>query len=63
MRLGKMKLDVRMVRDPAPYWPIGSANLFFRRTTDRYGPKGTIGHNPGYMKVKRDPASGRWAKV
>ena len=35
-------------------WPIGSENLMFRRTTDRYARKGTISSNRGYLSVKRN---------
>ncbi len=36
--------------------PIGSQNLLFRRTTDRYAAKGTISSNRGYLKVSRSTA-------
>ena len=44
-------------------WPIGSSNLFFRRTTNRWGKKGTMSGNTGYLRVKRDAATGRFAKI
>ena len=44
-------------------WPLGSNKLFFQRTTDRYGRKGTFAHNPGYMRVKRDGESGRFVAI
>lgn len=36
--------------------PIGSQNLLFRRTTNRYAAKGTISSNRGYLKVSRSTA-------
>lgn len=44
-------------------WPIGSQNLMFRRTTDRYSKKGTISSNRGYLSVKRNAKTGRFAKI
>ena len=44
-------------------WPIGSINLMFRRTTDRYAKKGTISSNRGYLSVKRNSKNGRFAKI
>ena len=44
-------------------WPIGSTNMFFRRMTDRYGKKGTISSNQGYMRVKRNAKTGQFAKI
>ena len=40
--------------------PIGSKNLLFRRTTDRYGKKGTISSNRGYLRISRDIRTGRF---
>jgi hypothetical protein len=36
--------------------PIGSKNLMFRRTTNRYARKGTLSSNRGYLKVSRSIA-------
>lgn len=44
-------------------WPIGSENLMFRRVTNRYAKKGTISSNRGYLSVKREAKSGRFAKI
>lgn len=33
--------------------PIGTENMMFRRTTNRYKRKGTISNNRGYMAVSR----------
>ena len=34
--------------------PIGSQNLMFRRTTNRYGKRaGTLSSNRGYLKISR----------
>ena len=50
--------------------PIGDENIYtrfsdgamaFKRTTNRYAPKGTISHNKGYMCISRDSANGRFA--
>ena len=40
--------------------PLGSKNLFFRRTTSRYAKKGTISSNRGYMRIARDLQTGRF---
>jgi len=40
--------------------PIGNKNIFFRRTTNRYAPKGTISHNKGFMNVSRDGLNGQF---
>ena len=40
--------------------PIGSENLLFRRTTNRYAQKGTISANHGYLKVSRDAKTGKF---
>lgn len=40
--------------------PIGDENILFRRTTARYGVKGTFHSNAGFWKVGRDPKTGRW---
>jgi hypothetical protein len=40
--------------------PIGNKNILFRRTTNRYGKKGTISHNVGYFYVSRDAETGRF---
>ena len=34
--------------------PIGRKNLQFRRTTDRYAPKGTFSSNQGYLSVSKN---------
>lgn len=44
-------------------WPIGSQNLLFRRTTDRYAKKGTLSSNRGYLSVKRNSKTGRFASI
>ena len=45
-----------------PY--AASTNLMqFRRVTSRYGRKGTFSGNHGYMRVRRDPATGKFAKA
>jgi len=37
--------------------PIGSQNLMFRRTTNRYGKRiGTLSSNRGYLKISRSIA-------
>lgn len=40
--------------------PIGFEGLYHIRTTDRYGKKGTVSHNVGYLKVYRDATTGRF---
>lgn len=40
--------------------PIGDHNLMFLRTTDRYGQRGTVTHNLGYLRVYRDIKTGRF---
>lgn len=40
--------------------PIGFEGLYHIRTTDRYGKKGTVSHNVGYLKVYRDTKTGRF---
>tara|TARA_R110000737_G_scaffold238057_1_gene250334 strand:- start:702 stop:923 length:222 start_codon:yes stop_codon:yes gene_type:complete len=49
--------------------PIGDENIYtrfsdgemaFKRTTNRYAPKGTISHNKGFMNVSRDGVDGRF---
>ena len=42
--------------------PIGSENLMFRRTTNRYSRKGTWSKNRGYLKVSRVLKSGRFTE-
>lgn len=42
--------------------PIGSKNLMFRRTTNRYARKGTLSSNRGYLKVSRNLINGEFAK-
>lgn len=42
--------------------PVNKNNLYFARTTDRYGKKGTISHNVGYLMVYRDAKTGRFQK-
>ena len=34
-----------------------------RRTTNRYGRKGTFSTNIGFMVVRRDPSTGRFASA
>lgn len=39
-----------------------TTTMQFRRKTRRYGkPVGTFSSNHGYLRVRRDPASGRFA--
>ena len=39
-----------------------TADMQFRRRTRRYGkPVGSFSSNHGYMRVRRDPASGKFA--
>jgi len=39
--------------------PIGSQNLMFRRTTNRYGKRiGTLSSNRGFLKISRSMAPG-----
>tara|TARA_R100001463_G_scaffold24341_1_gene58037 strand:- start:832 stop:1053 length:222 start_codon:yes stop_codon:yes gene_type:complete len=49
--------------------PIGDENIYtrfsdgemaFKRTTNRYAPKGTISHNKGFMNVSRDGLNGQF---
>ncbi len=40
--------------------PIGSKNLMFRRTTNRYATKGTLSSNRGYLKISRNPSNGQF---
>ena len=42
--------------------PIGDENILFRRTTHRYGQKGSFSDNLGYWKVSRDATTGRFTK-
>lgn len=44
-------------------WPIGSQDLRFIRTTDRYDDKGTISNNRGYLKVMRDMSTGQFRSI
>ena len=44
-------------------WPLGSENLMFRRTTDRYARKGTMSSNRGYLSVKRNAKTGQFVKI
>ena len=44
-------------------WPIGSENMMFRRVTNRYARKGTLSSNRGYLSVKRNAKTGRFAKI
>ena len=65
------KWNLEMVRDAMGRfrrqrpvsWPLGSNKLYFQRTTDRYGRKGTFAHNPGYMRVKRNGENGRFVSI
>ena len=34
--------------------------MAFKRTTNRYAPKGTISHNKGFMNVSRDGLNGQF---
>ena len=61
---GKVKVMVTIkIESTGKDWPIGSENLMFRRTTDRYARKGTISSNRGYLSVKRNLRTGRFAKI
>ena len=42
--------------------PVRDSNLFFTRTTDRYGKAGTMSHNVGYLMVYRDAKTGRFQR-
>jgi len=42
--------------------PIGDERILFRRTTGRYGQKGSFSDNLGYFKVSRDKNTGRFVK-
>ena len=44
-------------------FPIGSKNIMFRRTSNRYGRKGTFSNNQGYKRVKRDIVSGKFVPI
>ena len=44
-------------------FPIGSENLYFRRTTNRYARKGTFSSNRGYLRVMRDADTGRFVSI
>ena len=44
-------------------WPIGSKDLRFIRTTNRYDDKGTISNNRGYLKVMRDMSTGQFRSI
>ena len=44
-------------------FPIGSENLLFRRTTNRYGRKGSFSANRGFLRVKRDVKTGWFASL
>jgi hypothetical protein len=39
---------------------LDSADVIFRRTTNRYAPKGTFSSNKSYLKVGRDNVTGRF---
>lgn len=57
--VSKMFKDVEVVK----VWPVGSKNLQFRRTTDRYGRKGTFSDNRGFLSVMRDAKNGRFVSI
>ena len=40
--------------------PIGFGNLYVKRTTDRYGEKGSFTNNVGFLKVSRNAITGQW---
>lgn len=42
--------------------PIGDERILFRRTTSRYGQKGSFSDNLGYFKVSRNKTNGRFVK-
>ena len=44
-------------------FPIGSKNILFRRTSNRYGRKGTFSNNQGYKRVKRDLLTGQFVPI
>jgi len=44
-------------------FPIGSKNILFRRTSNRYGRKGTFSNNQGYKRVKRDILTGQFVPI
>ena len=39
---------------------LDSVDVIFRRTTNRYAPKGTFSSNKSYLKVGRDDITGRF---
>lgn len=39
---------------------LDSVDVIFRRITDRYATKGTFSSNKGYLKVSRNPETGRF---
>ena len=44
-------------------FPIGSQNLRFIRTTNRWGEKGTLSNNRGYLRVARNFADGKFCSL
>lgn len=44
-------------------FPIGSNNMLFRRSSNRYGRKGTFSNNNGYKRVMRDAFTGRFVPI
>ena len=39
------------------------ADVVFRRKTNRYGPKGSMAKNNGYLKVARNEITGRFESM
>lgn len=44
-------------------WCIGSTNMLFRRSSNRYGRKGTFSNNNGYKRVMRNALTGRFVPI
>ena len=42
---------------------LDTVDVIFRRTTDRYAPKGTFSSNKRYLMVGRDEETGRFISV
>lgn len=42
---------------------IEEVDLLFRRKTNRYGPKGSVTTNKGYLTVARNRTTGRFESV
>jgi len=45
---------------PVNRMTVENKNLFFRRTTSRWGVKGSLAYNPGYLNTGRDSTNGRF---